>query len=172
MRREHLNPPGLFHHPAFTRIVSIDGPRRTIYFAGQTSTDEQNIVVGKGDYVAQYRQIMKNLTVALTAAGATWNDVVFKRQYTLDIEKYRTAANDPGNPRYWDPEQPPTVHAARGGVARQPGVSHRDRDRRGRRGASGIGARVCAGSGEQLRGLPCGSAHRWTPCGLRRPPLG
>lgn len=107
MRREHLNPPGLFHHPAFTRIVSVDGPRKTIYFAGQTSTDERNAVIGEGDYVAQYRQIMTNLTVALTAAGASWDDVVFKRQYTLDIEQYRIASNDPGNPPYWDPERPP-----------------------------------------------------------------
>jgi enamine deaminase RidA (YjgF/YER057c/UK114 family) len=107
MRREHLNPPGLFHHPAFTRVVSVDGARKTIYFAGQTSTDEDNAVVGKGDYVAQYRQIMRNLTLALDAAGASWDDVVFKRQYTLDIEQYRAASNDPGNPRYWDPERPP-----------------------------------------------------------------
>jgi enamine deaminase RidA (YjgF/YER057c/UK114 family) len=107
MRRRYLNPPGLFHHPAFTRIVSVDGPRRTIYFAGQTSTDERNAVVGKGDYLAQYRQIMENLAVALEAAGATWDDVVFKRQYTLDIEQYRAASNDSGNPRYWDPEHPP-----------------------------------------------------------------
>ncbi|MBO0748455.1 MAG: RidA family protein [Acidimicrobiaceae bacterium] len=107
MRREDLNPPGLFHHPAFTRIVSVEGQRKTIYFAGQTSCDEQNAIVGKGDYVAQYRQIMENLTVALEAAGATWNDVVFKRQYTLDIEKYRVAASDSGNPRYWDPQRPP-----------------------------------------------------------------
>lgn len=107
MQREHVNPAGLFHHPAFTRVVSVDGPRKTIYFAGQTSSDEQNAVVGKGDYLAQYRQIMENLTVALTAVGATWDDVVFKRQYTLDIERYRAAASDPGNPRYWDPERPP-----------------------------------------------------------------
>ncbi|MBO0713777.1 MAG: RidA family protein [Acidimicrobiales bacterium] len=107
MEREHLNPPGLFRHPAFTRVVSVEGPRKTIYFAGQTSTDEQNTVVGRGDYLAQYRQIMTNLTVALTAAGATWDDVVFKRQYTLDIERYRAAVSDPGNPRYWDPERPP-----------------------------------------------------------------
>src|SRR5215469_4491515 len=72
MRREYLNPPGLFQHPAYTRIVSVDGPRKTIYFAGQTATDEQNAVVGKGDYLAQYRKIMENLTVALAAAGATW----------------------------------------------------------------------------------------------------
>lgn len=107
MRREYLDPPGLFNHPAFTRIVSVDGPRKTIYFAGQTSTDERNTVVGKGDYLVQYRQIMENLTVALAAAGATWEDVVFQRQYTLDIEQYRAASNDPGNPRYWDPERRP-----------------------------------------------------------------
>jgi enamine deaminase RidA (YjgF/YER057c/UK114 family) len=107
MRREYLNPPGLYKHPAFTRIVSVDGSRKTLYFAGQTSCDEQNNVVGKGDYVAQYRQIMENLTVALAAAGATWDDVVFQRQYTLDMEAYRAAVRDPGNPRYWDPEHPP-----------------------------------------------------------------
>lgn len=107
MRREYLNPPGLYNHPAFTRILSVDGPRKTIYFAGQTASDEQNGVIGKGDYLAQYRRIMENLTVALSAVGATWDDVVFQRQYTLDIEAYRAASRDPGNPRYWDPERPP-----------------------------------------------------------------
>ena len=107
MQRQHINPPGLFNHPAYTRIVTVEGPAKTIYFAGQTSTDAENNCVGVGDYVAQYRRIMDNLTLQLEAVGATWDDVVFKRQYTLDIPQFRVASNDPGNARYHDPGRPP-----------------------------------------------------------------
>jgi enamine deaminase RidA (YjgF/YER057c/UK114 family) len=107
MEREHINPTGLYQHPAYTRVVTVTGPAKFIYIAGQCSTDADNNVIGLGDYVLQYRQIMNSLTLQLEAAGATWDDVVFKHQYTLDIAKFREAANDPENPRYGDPSWPP-----------------------------------------------------------------
>lgn len=107
MEREHINPTGLYQHPAYTRVVTVTGPAKFIYIAGQCSTDADNNVIGLGDYVLQYRQIMNSLTTQLEAAGATWADVVFKHQYTLDVAKFREAANDPENPRYGDPSWPP-----------------------------------------------------------------
>ena len=40
MEREHINPPGIFPHPAFTRVVTVEGPAKMVFVAGQTPSDE------------------------------------------------------------------------------------------------------------------------------------
>ena len=44
-------------------------------------------LVGKGDLAAQTRQVFANLETALTAAGATFNDVVKTNYYMLDASQ-------------------------------------------------------------------------------------
>jgi len=36
MPHEYLNPPGLFHHPNYTRVLTVEKPSKLIYIAGQT----------------------------------------------------------------------------------------------------------------------------------------
>jgi 2-iminobutanoate/2-iminopropanoate deaminase len=48
----------------------------TIYVSGQASLDRHGTLVGAGDVVAQTRQVLDNMKVALAAAGATLDDVV------------------------------------------------------------------------------------------------
>jgi hypothetical protein len=33
---EHINPPGLLQSPAFSQVVTVTGPVRTVYVAGRT----------------------------------------------------------------------------------------------------------------------------------------
>jgi len=40
MEREHINPTGVYKHPAFTRVVTVKGPMKIIFIAGQTPSDE------------------------------------------------------------------------------------------------------------------------------------
>ena len=40
MEREHINPDGIFEHPAFTRVVTVTGPTKLVFVAGQTPSDE------------------------------------------------------------------------------------------------------------------------------------
>jgi 2-iminobutanoate/2-iminopropanoate deaminase len=47
-----------------------------IYVSGQASVDGSGRLVGRGDVVAQTRQVLENMKVALAAAGATLDDVV------------------------------------------------------------------------------------------------
>ena len=48
----------------------------TIYVAGQASLDAKGNLVGRGDVVAQTRQVLENMKTVLAAAGATLSDVV------------------------------------------------------------------------------------------------
>lgn len=56
----------------------------TVYVSGQASVDAQGTLVGRGDVVAQTRQVLDNMTRALQAAGATLDDVVKVTVYLAD----------------------------------------------------------------------------------------
>lgn len=107
MEKEFINPEGVYKHPAFTRVVTVKGPMKLIYIAGQTPSDENYKPVAIGDYRGQYLQVMTNLDRALKAAGATWDDVVYKRVYIIDCDQYRKVLFDPTLPKFGNPDRPP-----------------------------------------------------------------
>jgi len=107
MEREHINPTGIFKHPAYTRIVTVKGPMKIIFIAGQTPSDENYQCIAPGDYRAQYIAVMENLEVQLKAAGASWDDVVYRRIFVLDVDKYLEVSSDPETPKFCDPDRPP-----------------------------------------------------------------
>ena len=67
---QHLNPETLHKNPAFTQVINVTGPARTIYIGGQDAVDAQGNIVEKGDLAAQTHQVLLNLRTALAAAGA------------------------------------------------------------------------------------------------------
>jgi enamine deaminase RidA (YjgF/YER057c/UK114 family) len=73
---EHLNPEGLSQNPAFTNVVVVTGPVRTIYIGGQDAVDATGQIVGVGDIGAQTAQVFVNMQTALEAAGAGLEHVV------------------------------------------------------------------------------------------------
>jgi enamine deaminase RidA (YjgF/YER057c/UK114 family) len=83
---EHLNPEGLPKNPAFTNVVVVRGPVRTIYIGGQDAVDATGQIVGVGDIAAQTSQVLANILIALEAAGAgpehvvKWNVLVVQGQ--------------------------------------------------------------------------------------------
>src|SRR5262249_41085444 len=66
----HLNPETLHKNPAFTQVITVTGPARTIYIGGQDAVDAAGNIVGKGDLVAQTHQVLLNLRTALAEASA------------------------------------------------------------------------------------------------------
>ena len=80
---EHLRPKGLFIWPSFSQAVVASGTR-TIYISGQVSIDERGALIGAGDLAAQTVQAMRNVGLALAAAGATFADVVKITTYVVD----------------------------------------------------------------------------------------
>ena len=103
MERERINPPTLFQHPAFTRVLTVKGPCKFIFIAGLTAADMNYKCVAPGDCRAQYINILENLTVQLEAAGATWDDVVFRRIYALDVDAFLKVQAEVATP--WSPGQ-------------------------------------------------------------------
>src|SRR5262245_48295840 len=73
---ERLSPDGMHKNPAYSQLVVVSGPARTIYVGGQNAVDASGAIVGKGDITAQTAQILHNLRTALAAAGAELKDVI------------------------------------------------------------------------------------------------
>jgi enamine deaminase RidA (YjgF/YER057c/UK114 family) len=66
----YVDPEGLNKNPAFTNVVVVEGPARTVYVGGQDSVDASGDIVGKGDVAAQTEQVLANVRAALAAGGA------------------------------------------------------------------------------------------------------
>jgi len=73
---QYINPDGLFKNPAFSQIVTTQGGGKTIYIGGQNSVNTQREIVGRGDISEQTEQVMKNVQTALSACGATFDNLV------------------------------------------------------------------------------------------------
>jgi enamine deaminase RidA (YjgF/YER057c/UK114 family) len=107
MERKHINPPELFKHPSYTRVITITGPSKLIFIAGQTPSDEKYRPIAIGDMRAQYLRVMQALTIQLRAAGATWDDVVYRRLFVLDMDAFTKVQTDPTMTYPWHPDRPP-----------------------------------------------------------------
>jgi enamine deaminase RidA (YjgF/YER057c/UK114 family) len=108
MSREYINPPGLCSHPNYTRIVTVERPSKLIFIAGQTPSDENYQPLHIGDMRGQYLAVLAGLTMQLTAAGATWSDVVFRRMYTVDVPSFMKVMREPEvrEQHPWDKDRP------------------------------------------------------------------
>ena len=74
--------------PAYSHVVTVTGPGKTIYIAGQLARDLEGNIVGPGDMRAQMEQTFKNLDACLKAAGATWADVVKTNTFVTDYAAF------------------------------------------------------------------------------------
>jgi enamine deaminase RidA (YjgF/YER057c/UK114 family) len=57
----YVDPEGLHKNPAFTNVVVVEGPVRTVYVGGQDLVDASGNIVGKGDVAAQTEQVLANV---------------------------------------------------------------------------------------------------------------
>jgi enamine deaminase RidA (YjgF/YER057c/UK114 family) len=87
--RELLNPPELHPAPGFSHVTIAEGAR-VVHLAGQVALDREFGIVGGGDLGEQTTAAMRNVELALTAAGASWDDVVRRTIYTLQPTEYQT----------------------------------------------------------------------------------
>ena len=134
MPTQFMNPPGLAPTNGWTQVVTSTGGK-TIYVSGQVSVDEHGQVVGKGDLKAQTEQTFANLEVALTAAGASFRDVVKMNLYVVGLKPELVPLLREVRGRYVIGE--PAGQHARGRVG--PGrrrLAHRNRGGCRRRGLS------------------------------------
>jgi enamine deaminase RidA (YjgF/YER057c/UK114 family) len=87
---EHPRPDGLLHNAGFSQVVVASGTR-SVHTAGQVSIDERGTLVGAGDLAAQTAQAMRNVGLALAAAGANYSDIVKITTYVVNYKpEHRT----------------------------------------------------------------------------------
>ena len=90
-----VNPATLPKALGFSHGFEAQGGR-TLYIAGQVAKDKDGNVVGKGDLVAQFRQVCENLKAVLTARAGQMNDIVKLNIYVLSKAEYKARAKEIG----------------------------------------------------------------------------
>ena len=77
--------------PRYSQGILADGGK-LLFVAGQTASDKDGNVVGKGDIEAQTAQVFKNLSAVLEEAGGSLDNLVMTTTYITD-RKYREGYN-------------------------------------------------------------------------------
>lgn len=80
---QYVNPDTLHKNPAFSNVIVVSGPVKTVYVGGQDAVDASGNIVGKGDIRAQTEQVLKNLQAALAAGGAGLEHVIKWNLYVV-----------------------------------------------------------------------------------------
>jgi enamine deaminase RidA (YjgF/YER057c/UK114 family) len=86
--RRPINPPTLARPVGYSYGFEARGGR-LLFIAGQVARNGAGHVVGKGDLVAQFRQVCENMKAVLETAGGGFADVVKLTLYVLDVDDYR-----------------------------------------------------------------------------------
>ncbi|MFQ5896990.1 MAG: RidA family protein [Candidatus Methylomirabilia bacterium] len=89
MPKEAVNPPTLMKPVGFSHAFEVRGGR-ILFLAGQVARDKDSNLVGKGDLVAQFRQVCENLKALVEFRGGTLQDIVKLMIYVLDVNDYKS----------------------------------------------------------------------------------
>jgi enamine deaminase RidA (YjgF/YER057c/UK114 family) len=90
-----VNPPTLAKATGYSHGIEVQGGK-TLYVAGQVALDQNGQLVGRGDLVAQFRQICENLKAVLLARAGQLNDIVKLTIFVLDKTAYRARSKEMG----------------------------------------------------------------------------
>ena len=120
---ERMQPPGMNVRmqqgkPAYSHVVTVTGPGKTIYVAGQLGRDAEGNIVGP-DMRTQMEQTFKNLDACLKAAGANWADVVKTNTFVTDYAEFAKCSDV--RMRYFGVASPTSTTIQISGLA-QPGA--------------------------------------------------
>lgn len=93
---ELINPAGLEPPIGYAHVAKLTGGT-IVHVAGQAPFNEKGEVVGKGDFVAQFGQVMKNLKTAVQAVGGKPNQYAVLTIYVTDVQAYHDNTKSLGN---------------------------------------------------------------------------
>jgi len=100
------NPDTMQKPPGYSHVVEVNGPGRTVYFAGQLGIDKSGRMGANAR--EQIEIAFENLKAALTSVGAGFEHVVKLNNYVVDIganlahyrevrDKYVNTVSPPAN---------------------------------------------------------------------------
>lgn len=87
MPKKLINPDSLAKPRGFNHGILVSGGS-ILFLAGQTASDAAGNIVGPGDLVAQYAQVLKNHQAVVQAAGGTMTDIVKLNIFVRDKDDY------------------------------------------------------------------------------------
>ncbi len=93
---ELINPAGLERPVGYAHVAKVSGGT-IVHVAGQAPFDADGAVVGRGDFVAQFSQVMKNLQTAIQAAGGQANQYAVLTIFVTDVQAYHDHTKALGN---------------------------------------------------------------------------
>jgi len=85
MVKEVIVPENVMRARGFSHAMKVGN---TIYVAGQTATDEEGNIIGKGDIIVQTERAYENVKRVLEAAGANITDIVMLKIYCTDLDGF------------------------------------------------------------------------------------
>ncbi|MGH7844680.1 MAG: RidA family protein [Candidatus Binatia bacterium] len=89
MSFELLNPVGLEKPVGYSHVAKIKSGT-LVHVAGQAPFDANGAVVGRGDFVTQFRQVVNNLKRAIEGAGGNPTQFAVLTMYVTDVRAYHT----------------------------------------------------------------------------------
>ena len=92
---ELINPNGLEKPVGYAHVAKITGGK-IVYVAGQAPFDADGAIVGKGDFVRQFHQVVRNLKLAVEGAGGRPNQFAVLTMYLTDLQAYLAAKKEIG----------------------------------------------------------------------------
>ena len=105
--KRFVNPPGL--KPLGMYSNAACGKGTLVFIAGQVAVDATGKVVGAGDYEAQAVQVFENVKLAVSAAGATFEDVLKLTIYIRNLTQEARKAVMGVRARYISHTNPPAA---------------------------------------------------------------
>jgi enamine deaminase RidA (YjgF/YER057c/UK114 family) len=85
-----IDPDGLMKSDAYRQVAVAIGARQ-VHVAGQVAVDATGQLVAPGDLAGQVAQVLRNVSIGLAAAGATFADVVRLTVYVVDWQPEKLA---------------------------------------------------------------------------------
>jgi len=90
-----VNPPSLSKPAGYAHGWEVQGGK-TVYMSGQVALNKDGQVVGKGDLVAQFRQVCENLKAIVMARAGQMNDIVKLTIFVLSKTEYKARGREIG----------------------------------------------------------------------------
>jgi enamine deaminase RidA (YjgF/YER057c/UK114 family) len=101
-----LNPDGLNKPAGYTHVV-VTEPGKLVYISGQVAWDPKGEIAGKGDFRVQVTKALENLKIALTAVGATMEDLIKVNYYVVNLKPDQVPIIREVRSKYFSAEHPP-----------------------------------------------------------------
>ncbi len=97
MPATRYNPEHLVEITGRSHVVILDKVMKLAFVSGQVSMNRDGLLVGKGDFEAQTRQVFQNLLIILREIGGSLEDVVKLNAYSTvpeQIQVYLKVRNE------------------------------------------------------------------------------